>query len=105
MARDLRHSRVLRDMAKHQRSVRVLCQMRSAKFEGTGIVVALNPNPVAPGHQPGQPKRLILRHAAAHLEIIEAVAETDHCFRIGRGDRVFETAQRVECLIRGQQLA
>ena len=63
------------DVAKCQRSDLALAQMTAAQVERTGVMVALDPYPFAPGLEPPEPLTFILRQLSTGFEVIETVTK------------------------------
>ena len=92
------------DMAEGQGAVGMLGEMGAAERDRSGIVVALDPDPGAPGHQPGEPGDRLRRRArrAASSSSKVSPRQTTRA-GIGGLDIGFEPGERVADLVGRQQ--
>ena len=93
------------DVAKGQPVAGEFRQMGATKIGGACVMVALDPDPVAPGHQADEPKAVIGVQALGGGEIVKTVAEADHHARAGRFKIGLKPQERGAGLIGGQERA
>ena len=93
------------DVAKGQPVAVQFRQMGAAQIGGARVMVALDPDPVAPGHQSDEPKAVIGVHAFGGGEIVKTVAKADHDARAGCLKISLKPQERGAGLIGGQERA
>ena len=94
-----------RRVTEAERPSAMLGEMPAAERDRPGIVVARDPDPVAPGHQHKEPRHIGFRQAPGARHVVEAVPEAEH--RRGReaGDLSAEPVEGLGGLVGRQQRA
>jgi hypothetical protein len=106
MAGDLaRRSVGLGLVAEDERAEAERSQVAAAEGQRGGIVVAGDPDPVAPGHEGGEAGRVVIADSLAGGAVVEAVAEADDDGRRQRRDLVGEAVEGLGSLVGRKQRA
>ena len=105
MPRNLGLRAFLRDMPELQGADHKFGQMLPPQFDGTGVVVALYPQPLPARLQLRQHQPCRFGQGAGRVQIVETVAQTHHDARGHTVKRRRKPGQRVHRLVRGKRRA